>query len=152
MKAILYVSQAEQAFDANALTELLQQAQERNQSVNVTGYLYFKAPYFFQYLESEADEAAEIMASIEKDPRHKVMAMFSEEFEGNRRFGEWSMKFINQQGLPRLILEQVIIDDMLSMNDEVYRNEERWQKNILKMVATIARNQQQQAQQPRQPM
>lgn len=152
MKAILYVSRAEQTFDANALTELLKQAQERNQSVGVTGYLYFKAPYFFQYLESENDEAADIMASIEKDPRHTVVLSFSDEFEGSRRFGEWSMRFINQQGMPRLNLEQMIIDDMLSMTDEVYRNEERWKKNIVKMVATIARNQQQQAQQPRQPV
>ncbi|WP_020208650.1 BLUF domain-containing protein [Gilvimarinus chinensis] len=151
MKAILYVSHAEQTFDANALTELLQQAQERNHSQNVTGYLYFKSPYFFQYLESENDEASEIMASIERDPRHKILTAFSQNFEGARRFGEWNMKFINQQGLPKLNLEQMIIDDMLSINDEVYRNEKRWKNNILNMVSTIARNQTQQAQQPRQP-
>lgn len=141
MQSIIYVSEATQTFDEQALRDLLLQAEERNQNLGVTGYLYFKAPYFFQYIESEDDAVETLMQSIAADERHTVINQLHDSFSGERRFPDWSMRAISEGTVRKLNLEQIIIDDVVSMND-VYRNEERWKATVTKVVATLARNRQ----------
>ncbi|MDO3381235.1 BLUF domain-containing protein [Gilvimarinus algae] len=148
MKAILYVSRATEAFGDGALGDLLQQAEARNLELGVTGYLFYKAPYFFQYIESEGDEVTELMQSITRDSRHEVINQVEDEFTGARRFPRWSMQFVNDKVLNRISLEQIVIDDLLSMTD-VYRDEGRWRQTLFQLVGTISRNQQTLASQPR---
>ncbi|MCP8900041.1 BLUF domain-containing protein [Gilvimarinus xylanilyticus] len=141
MQSILYVSKATQTFDEQALRDLLQQAEERNRTLGITGYLYFKSPYFFQYIESEDNAVETLMDSIAADTRHSIINQLHDTFSGERRFPDWSMRAISEGTVRKLNLEQIIIDDVVSMNG-VYRNEERWKATVTKVVTTLARNRQ----------
>lgn len=139
MKAVLYVSKASQPFSIEALNDLLAQAQQRNQSLNITGYLYYHAPHFFQYIESESGEVDEIMGSITADERHKVINVLEETFTGARRFPDWSMHFVSFDQMQGLTLEEMVVEDLLSLG-KVYQDKGAWKETLFNLMRTIARN------------
>ena len=75
------------------LTELLEVARDRNQTLNVTGMLLYAQRSFMQQLEGEAAAVREVYASIEADPRHTDIRLLSDRPLTTPRFSGWSMGF-----------------------------------------------------------
>lgn len=75
MYQIVYVSAANQDFSATHLKKLLVRARMRNKEAEVTGMLVFYDGTFLQALEGEKGAVLETFGRIEKDPRHRDLAI-----------------------------------------------------------------------------
>ncbi|RQW83287.1 MAG: BLUF domain-containing protein [Methylococcus sp.] len=90
---LVYVSSAIKPFSKTELVELLKEARENNECLDVTGMLLYRDGNFMQVLEGEETVVRDLYARIERDPRHEGSIILLEESLKRRQFGEWSMGF-----------------------------------------------------------
>jgi hypothetical protein len=90
---LVYVSSAVKPFSKTELVELLKEARENNERLDVTGMLLYRDGNFMQVLEGEEPVVRDLYAKIERDPRHEGSIILLEETLKRRQFGEWSMGF-----------------------------------------------------------
>ena len=91
---IAYASKATQAFDAQALAELMQRSRSANESRGLTGFLLYDTSHFFQLLEGPAAAVHDVFRKICADTRHGDIACILNEPVQARAFGEWSMSYM----------------------------------------------------------
>ncbi len=95
--SLLYVSKTLLTFpaDEGEITAIVQGSRARNTLLNVTGALIATGGCFAQVLEGDQVAVAELMRSIDADPRHmrvKIIRIVEEP----RRFANWSMAYSGQ--------------------------------------------------------
>jgi hypothetical protein len=66
---------------------------KRNEALSVTGGLIFTGEHFAQILEGEASHIDSLMASIERDERHRMLRVFDRTGIIARRFKSWSLTY-----------------------------------------------------------
>lgn len=74
----------------------------RNAALGVTGALYFDALRFVQVLEGPAPAVAALMQAIRADRRHFDLRVLEDGAQDGRRFGRWSMRFVDGTAAPAL--------------------------------------------------
>jgi len=116
LTSILYASNADQPFDQASLSSLENLAYSNNLMLGVSGYLYYDNGVFIQYIEGPTEVLEELFVEIQKDKRHKVFRILTEENLSKRRFPEWSMRWLQANELSALQLENVVIDQMRIMS------------------------------------
>jgi hypothetical protein len=141
MFALAYASKANQNFSEPALSELAEKASVRNRELEVTGYLNYRAGTFFQYLEGEQKPVLELMAAIERDPRHRVVNLVHLGEVGDRKFSEWSMRYLNLPDLREIKLEDVLENVLLTMTTKSF-DEPTIKTMALRLVEKIAASRQ----------
>jgi len=92
---LIYLSQATRKMSANDLSEILDCAQKKNGTIDVTGSLFYNGGWFLQVLEGAPDTLEALYAKIEKDPRHKNSRILSNEPATFRTFSRWTMNMTN---------------------------------------------------------
>ena len=118
--ALAYASHANVNFDDEALTQLAERASEKNDRLDITGYLCYLDRDFFQYLEGPKQNVLELMEQIKKDDRHRVRNVVMLGEQTSRRFPDWHMRYINTNTLYEIQLEHVARDVLVHMNREIY--------------------------------
>lgn len=100
---LLYCSRAVDT-GAEAIESILSQSRQHNPASGITGILCYGGGIFLQAIEGGRMQVSELFGTIQKDPRHKDVALlhFEEIFE--RRFGGWSMGQVNLSKLNHSIL------------------------------------------------
>ncbi|HEX9955551.1 MAG TPA: BLUF domain-containing protein [Allosphingosinicella sp.] len=95
MRTLLYVSESRIDFprEAYQVTDIVNVARARNSRLSVTGALIFTEQSFAQVLEGPAAAVGELMASIERDPRHHRLSVLIDPLAAGRRFSDWSMAY-----------------------------------------------------------
>lgn len=73
-------------------------ALRNNPRLGVTGALYFDGHHFFQVLEGEDTALACLFDTIRADPRHMNVRLVHRGPITERRFENWSMKFVDGTG------------------------------------------------------
>lgn len=91
---LAYSSLAQTEFDDEALLALADFAAAKNETIGITGYLYYREGLFLQYLEGDQKAVEELMAKIVLDPRHRVLSTVSLPFGRERIFPHWYMRFL----------------------------------------------------------
>lgn len=93
MRQIIYISvttnpsgRAED--DVVAITR---QASLRNGLDGITGLLYTQGADFLQAIEGPDDSIADLLASLEVDPRHRDVRILIDRQTEEREFGDWMM-------------------------------------------------------------
>jgi hypothetical protein len=78
-----------------AIESILAQSRQHNPVSGITGILCYGGGIFLQAIEGGRMQVSELFGHIQRDPRHKDVALlhFEEIFE--RRFGGWSMGQVN---------------------------------------------------------
>ncbi len=94
LTGVAYCSSAQLKFDHDSLLELARQSSDRNAKIQITGYLYYKAESFLQYLEGPEEAITCLMKKISKDPRHKILQSLPLGNVEKRLFPQWYMRFI----------------------------------------------------------
>ena len=84
------------------VNRILLQSRRNNRKREVGGMLHFGNGRFFQYLEGEADVVDRLFARIRDDDRHWDVRQLTRSALADRRFADWSMKFV--------VLEQVVAE------------------------------------------
>ncbi|MYN06498.1 BLUF domain-containing protein [Pseudoduganella aquatica] len=92
---LVYISQATRKMSSEALLEILKTAKENNQTMDVTGSLFYNGGWFLQVLEGPLETLNALYRKIEKDPRHKHSRILYNEPAKFRTFTRWSMNMTN---------------------------------------------------------
>ncbi|WP_336660423.1 BLUF domain-containing protein [Leucobacter sp. USHLN153] len=93
LKSLVYASTATRQFSDAELDELLRQARERNEQLDITGMLTFRDGKFVQFLEGTPEHIDELMRSIRADERHRDVSVLIEEPLAERQFTSWTMGY-----------------------------------------------------------
>jgi hypothetical protein len=91
---LLYCSRAVDA-RPGAIEAILVQARQHNAVSGITGILCWGGGIFLQAIEGGRMQVSDLFGTIQKDPRHKDVALLHYEEILERRFGGWSMGQVN---------------------------------------------------------
>jgi hypothetical protein len=91
---LLYCSRAVDT-SPDAVEAILQQSRQHNPAMGITGILCYGDGVFLQCIEGGRMQVSDLYASIQKDARHKDVALLHFEEILERRFGGWSMGQVN---------------------------------------------------------
>jgi len=100
---LLYASRAVDP-SPDAIEAILAQSRQHNPISGITGILCYGGGIFLQAIEGGRMQVSELFGHIQRDARHKDVALlhFEEIFE--RRFGGWSMGQVNLTKLNHTLL------------------------------------------------
>ena len=100
---LLYASRA---LDTNpgAISTILAQSREYNPSCGITGILCYGGGIFLQAIEGGRLAVSELYEHIQRDKRHKDVALLQFEEITERRFSGWTMGQVNLQKINHSIL------------------------------------------------
>jgi hypothetical protein len=91
---LLYASRAVDT-SPQAIDAILTQSRQHNPVSGITGILCYGGGIFLQAIEGGRMQVSELFGHIQKDPRHKDVALLHYEEILERRFGGWSMGQVN---------------------------------------------------------
>ena len=100
---LLYCSRAVNT-SADAIESILAQAREHNPVSGITGILCYGGGIFLQAIEGGRMQVSDLFGHIQKDPRHKDVALLHYEEILERRFGGWTLGQVNLSKLNHSIL------------------------------------------------
>jgi len=100
---LLYCSRAVDASD-EAIEAILAQSRQHNPATGITGILCYGGGIFLQAIEGGRMQVSELFGHIQKDPRHKDVALLHYEEISERRFGGWTMGQVNLSKINHTIL------------------------------------------------
>ena len=93
MIQLAYLSATPTRLTAVEIADILATSRRNNQRRGITGLLLYKDRNVLQVLEGERKDVLELLAVIEKDPRHHgVVRLYEKEITG-REFSAWTMGF-----------------------------------------------------------
>jgi hypothetical protein len=87
-----------------AIESILGQARQHNPVSGITGILCYGGGIFLQAIEGGRMQVSDLFGHIQKDPRHKDVALLHYEEISERRFGGWTMGQVNLSKLNHSIL------------------------------------------------
>lgn len=91
---LLYCSRAVDT-GADAIESILAQSRQHNPVSGITGILCYGGGIFLQAIEGGRMQVSDLFGTIQKDARHKDVALLHYEEILERRFGGWSMGQVN---------------------------------------------------------
>ena len=100
---LLYCSRAVDA-RPETVESILEKAREHNPVSGITGILCYGGGIFLQAIEGGRMQVSELFGTIQKDARHKDVALLHYEEILERRFGGWTMGQVNLSKLNHSIL------------------------------------------------
>jgi hypothetical protein len=100
---LLYASRA---LDTNpdAISTILAQSRQYNPSCGITGILCYGGGIFLQAIEGGRLAVSELYGHIQRDKRHREVALLQYEEITERRFSGWTMGQVNLQKINHSIL------------------------------------------------
>jgi hypothetical protein len=100
---LLYASRAVD-ITPEAIESILAQGRQHNPVSGITGILCYGGGIFLQAIEGGRMQVSELFGRIQRDPRHRDVALLHYEEISERRFGGWSMGQVNLTKLNHTIL------------------------------------------------
>ncbi|MDH5473800.1 MAG: BLUF domain-containing protein [Gammaproteobacteria bacterium] len=97
---LIYLSSATREMSTKDLSALLDQSQEKNARLNITGLLIYHQREFMQLLEGDKSEIFSLYETICKDNRNKQNILLWDSPVEQRSFADWSMAFLTPDNLP----------------------------------------------------
>lgn len=112
---LVYHSIAKKILNTKSLVLLLEQAQRKNDELEITGLLLSREEHIMQLLEGPEEVLEPFYQRIKKDPRHKHVLCLARASSETRLFPEWSMGFYHLPFIQKLVdgnLQQVMTPDI----------------------------------------
>lgn len=100
---LLYCSRAVDTGEA-AIESILSQSREHNPVSGITGILCYGGGIFLQAIEGGRMQVSELFGTIQRDARHRDVALLHYEEITERRFGGWTMGQVNLSKLNHSIV------------------------------------------------
>lgn len=91
---LLYASRAVDT-SPQVIESILAQSRQHNAASGITGILCYGGGIFLQAIEGGRMQVSELFGHIQRDARHKDVALLHFEEISERRFGGWSMGQVN---------------------------------------------------------
>lgn len=93
MIRLVYMSYAVKPFASHELLGLLKSCRRNNTELEVSGVLLYSHDCFVQVLEGKEEIVNQLFQTIQKDPRHRDVAVLERTPIKKRQFADWSMGF-----------------------------------------------------------
>lgn len=103
---LTYISTAVQGVDEAEVKKIVAQAVEFNQTVQVTGSLFFENGYFLQILEGGRSAVNQLYNHIIQDKRHNNVQLVNYQPIVSRDFLEWHMGYVPRGRLTDLFIKK----------------------------------------------
>lgn len=100
---LLYLSTSSGPMPAEEVESLLCTARRRNEDAGVTGALLHYDDRFLQVLEGEPAAVEACFSRICADPRHRDVRPLFSAAQPQRRFADWSMRYLTPAGADRAV-------------------------------------------------
>jgi hypothetical protein len=100
---LLYASRAVDT-SPDAIESILSQSRQHNPVTGITGILCYGGGIFLQAIEGGRMQVSDLFGHIQRDARHKDVALLHYEEISERRFGGWSMGQVNLTKLNHSLL------------------------------------------------
>ena len=100
---LLYASRAVDP-SPESIESILAQARQHNAATGITGILCYGGGIFLQAIEGGRMQVSDLFGHIQRDARHKDVALLHYEEIFERRFGGWSMGQVNLSKLNQSLL------------------------------------------------
>jgi hypothetical protein len=100
---LLYASRAVDP-SPESIESILAQARQHNAATGITGILCYGGGIFLQAIEGGRMQVSDLFGHIQRDARHKDVALLHYEEIFERRFGGWSMGQVNLSKLNHSLL------------------------------------------------
>jgi len=110
---LVYVSKALGHFNDASLDEIASLAAIQNNKFQITGYLYYEKGIFMQYIEGSTLNVQQLFSNIQKDSRHEVVNVQSNETLVKRKFPLWKMRKLQKNELSQINMEHILMDYMI---------------------------------------
>jgi hypothetical protein len=91
---LLYASRAVDT-SAQVIESIVAQSRQHNPASGITGVLCYGGGIFLQAIEGGRMQVSALFGQIQRDARHKDVALLHFEEISERRFGGWSMGQVN---------------------------------------------------------
>lgn len=133
MYRLSYLSKAKDYFELVTFNQLVEQAARNNRLRNVSGYLAYMQPVFFQYLEGPSDSVLELMKIIQDDPRHTVLTIVD--------LGDDGKRFFQQPGMLSDYSQQrvnPVLAHFLEQTDTFIHGDSRLRQMTLSMIDAVS--------------
>jgi hypothetical protein len=91
---LLYASRAVDT-SAQVIESIVAQSRQHNPASGITGVLCYGSGIFLQAIEGGRMQVSALFGQIQRDARHKDVALLHFEEISERRFGGWSMGQVN---------------------------------------------------------
>jgi hypothetical protein len=95
LTTLAYASNALVPAHSAEMLDIARAALRNNKRLGVTGALFFDGKQFYQVLEGEDTVIACLFDNIRADRRHTDVQLVYYRSIPERRFGDWSMKFVD---------------------------------------------------------
>ncbi len=92
LATLAYRSRATEPFSEEQLEQLLISSQTNNHKSGLTGLLLYDQGRFFQWIEGQPDQLADVWDAIQKDTRHTDIELMGQQAIPLRFFGDWDMR------------------------------------------------------------
>ncbi|MEM8922729.1 MAG: BLUF domain-containing protein [Actinomycetota bacterium] len=90
---LVYASSATRPFSEAELTELLEKARAKNESLGITGMLLYCDGCFIQAIEGDPEDVDRLYQRISRDRRHANPMLLYKGTQTERSFPTWTMGF-----------------------------------------------------------
>jgi len=103
---LTYASTVAEAVTVEDIKTIVAQASQKNESVNLTGFLCANLKFFMQCLEGERESVNRLYLKIAQDPRHDKVSLIKYNEIDKRVFGDWSMGVVTQVDSHKDLIKQ----------------------------------------------
>jgi hypothetical protein len=100
---LLYCSRAVDP-SPDVIESILAKARHHNPACGITGILCYGGGIFLQAIEGGRMQVSDLYGHIQRDPRHKDVALLHYEEITERRFGGWTMGQVNTNKVNHSVL------------------------------------------------
>lgn len=121
MKASIYLSQANQPFTSQDLSELQKACIQKNRASSITGYLWFTKSQFLQYIEGDSIAVDKLMGKITQDSRHNIISCCSKVIP-KAKFAGWDMNYIDTTKTLNMGPENLLSSQLLMLKASILEN------------------------------
>jgi hypothetical protein len=103
---LVYCSRATPDVNDASVDRILATARRMNPVYGITGLLVYGGGIFFQWLEGPRANVTELLARIQKDPRHTALVLLSESEEVRERlFPDWGMELVSATDIRDVLMD-----------------------------------------------
>ena len=95
LSTLIYRSRLNSGFSPANLPLLVNKAQARNETLQVTGVLLFDGTHFLQVLEGPLESVNTLYRIICEDPRHDNVVELMRDYAPRRRFNNLGMELVD---------------------------------------------------------
>ena len=98
MRQMIYTSTATSQLGQDDVFRIVEKSVSNNMGREITGFLIYADQRFFQLIEGEEGNLRDLLATLQRDPRHSDINILLDRSIAERRFPRWRMQRVGRSG------------------------------------------------------